>query len=142
MLENEREAAAPGCVGFVGGGPDGLRVRADADQLFRVLSNLVRNAAQAIEASGRTGRVTVTGARGGGADEIRVGDTGPGLPQRARENLFQPFRGGVRQGGTGLGLVIAAELVQGPRRHAGAGGDRAARLDLSDIAAGAGRRGS
>ena len=51
------------------------------------------------------------GARGGGRTEIRVADTGPGLPQRARENLFQPFRGGVRQGGAGLGLVIAAELV-------------------------------
>ena len=44
---------------------------------------------------------------------IRVADTGPGLPQKARDNLFQPFRGGVRQGGTGLGLVIAAELVKG-----------------------------
>ena len=40
-------------------------------------------------------------------------DTGPGLPQQARDNLFQPFRGGVRQGGSGLGLVIAAELVKG-----------------------------
>ena len=40
-------------------------------------------------------------------------DTGPGLPQKARDNLFQPFRGGVRQGGSGLGLVIAAELVKG-----------------------------
>ena len=43
----------------------------------------------------------------------RVADTGPGLPRKAQENLFQPFRGGVRQGGSGLGLVIAAELVKG-----------------------------
>ena len=113
VLENEREAAAPGCVAFAAEVPDGLRVRADADQLFRVLSNLVRNAAQAIEASGRTGKVTVAAAETDGRSEIRVSDTGPGLPQRARENLFQPFRGGVRQGGTGLGLVIAAELVKG-----------------------------
>ncbi|MCB1369833.1 MAG: sensor histidine kinase, partial [Rhodobacteraceae bacterium] len=42
-----------------------------------------------------------------------VADTGPGLPPKARENLFRPFSGGVRQGGTGLGLVIAAELVKG-----------------------------
>ena len=40
-------------------------------------------------------------------------DTGPGLPQRAREHLFQAFQGGVSKGGAGLGLVIAAELVRG-----------------------------
>ena len=37
---------------------------------------------------------------------IRVQDTGPGLPERAREHLFQPFSGGVKKGGTGLGLAI------------------------------------
>ena len=49
-----------------------------------------------------------------------MGDTGPGLPQKARENLFQPFTGGIRKGGTGLGLAIAADLIRG---HGG-------RLDL------------
>jgi signal transduction histidine kinase len=78
-----------------------------------VLSNLVRNAAQAIDAAGSDGRVTVTARNGPGQTEIRVADTGPGLPQKARDNLFQPFRGAVRQGGSGLGLVIAAELVRG-----------------------------
>jgi signal transduction histidine kinase len=78
-----------------------------------VLSNLVRNATQAIDSSGQPGKVTVAAAERDGRSEIRVRDTGPGLPQKARENLFQPFRGGVRQGGAGLGLVIAAELVKG-----------------------------
>ena len=114
VLENERQAAAPaGCVDFADDVPAELRLRADRDQIFRVLSNLVRNAAQAIEASGQPGVVTVTAGENSGRTEIRVADTGPGLPQRARENLFQPFRGGVRQGGAGLGLVIAAELVKG-----------------------------
>ena len=114
VLENERQAAAPaGCVDFADDVPAELRLRADPDQIFRVLSNLVRNAAQAIEASGQPGVVTVTAGENAGRTEIRVADTGPGLPQRARENLFQPFRGGVRQGGAGLGLVIAAELVKG-----------------------------
>jgi signal transduction histidine kinase len=117
VLDNEREAATTECVDFVAEVPEGLQVRADPDQLFRVLSNLVRNAAQAIEASGKAGSVTVLASRAAGHSEIRISDTGPGLPQRARENLFQPFRGGVRQGGTGLGLVIAAELVRG---HGGA----------------------
>jgi signal transduction histidine kinase len=114
VLENERLAAVPaGCVDFADDVPAELRLRADRDQIFRVLSNLVRNAAQAIEASGQPGVVTVTAGESAGRTEIRVADTGPGLPQRARENLFQPFRGGVRQGGAGLGLVIAAELVKG-----------------------------
>ena len=47
---------------------------------------------------------------------ILVTDTGPGLPQKARENLFSAFRGSARSGGTGLGLAIAHELV---RAHGG-----------------------
>jgi signal transduction histidine kinase len=111
VLENERQAVPR--VSFAAELAPGMRVRADADQLFRVLTNLVRNAAQAIEAGGEPGRVTVIAAEAQGRSEIRVKDTGPGLPEKARENLFQPFRGGVRQGGTGLGLVIAADLVRG-----------------------------
>ena len=42
-----------------------------------------------------------------------MSDTGPVLPAKARENLFKPFQGGVRQGGSGLGLVIAEEIVRG-----------------------------
>lgn len=124
VLENERLAApATGCVRFAAEVSDRMTVRADQDQLFRVLSNLVRNAAQAIEASGVAGSVTVRATEiageGGASGEtarrsvIRVADTGPGLPQKARDNLFQPFRGGVRQGGSGLGLVIASEIIKG-----------------------------
>jgi nitrogen-specific signal transduction histidine kinase len=42
---------------------------------------------------------------------ILVADNGPGVPPRARENLFAPFHGSVRAGGTGLGLPIASELI-------------------------------
>jgi signal transduction histidine kinase len=101
--------------------PPGLMIRADGEQLFRVLSNLVRNARQAIEATGQPGSIEISA----GEDEsewlIRVGDTGPGLPPKAREHLFSAFQGGARKGGTGLGLAIAAELVRG---HGG-------RLDLA-----------
>ncbi len=114
VLENQRHAVTQDCaVEIAGDVPAELKVRADADQLFRVLSNLVRNAAQAIEAAGRPGAVTVRAREAEGRTEIRVSDTGPGLPQKARDNLFQPFRGSVRQGGAGLGLVIASELVKG-----------------------------
>jgi signal transduction histidine kinase len=81
--------------------------------VFRVLSNLVRNARQAIEATGKPGSITVSSSEDARHWNIHVRDTGPGLPIKAQENLFTPFEGGVRQGGTGLGLVIAAELVRG-----------------------------
>ena len=113
-------------------GPDGpiqalidinpaLSMRADHEQLFRVLSNLVRNARQALEAQGGGGTIEVSAGENEAEWWLRVGDTGPGLPVKAREHLFSPFQGGARRGGTGLGLAIAAELVRG---HGG-------RLDLA-----------
>src|SRR3546814_10280619 len=42
-----------------------------------------------------------------------LSDDGPGLPQKARENLFKAFAGSARAGGSGLGLAIAQELVHG-----------------------------
>ncbi len=93
--------------------PAGMMLRADPEQLFRVLANLVRNARQAIEATGRPGTVEVSAAEDDAEWRLRVGDDGPGLPERARAHLFAPFQGGVRQGGAGLGLAIAAELVRG-----------------------------
>jgi signal transduction histidine kinase len=101
--------------------PQGLTLRADGEQLFRVLSNLVRNARQAMEATGMGGTVEIAAGEDENAWWLRVGDTGPGLPAKAREHLFAAFQGGARKGGTGLGLAIAAELVRG---HGG-------RLDLA-----------
>jgi signal transduction histidine kinase len=54
--------------------------------------------------------------RQGSVSRILVSDTGPGLPRKARENLFAAFRGSARSGGTGLGLAIAQELA---RAHGG-----------------------
>lgn len=95
--------------------PEDLEVDADSDQLFRVLLNLVRNAVQALEQcrdEAVVRRLTVAGERDGTTVVIRVSDTGPGLPEKAREALFKPFAGSVRSGGTGLGLAIVAELVK------------------------------
>ena len=93
--------------------PAGLTLRADGEQLYRVLSNLVRNARQAMEATGKGGTVEISAGEGDTAWWLRVGDTGPGLPPKAREHLFAAFQGGTRKGGTGLGLAIAAELIRG-----------------------------
>ncbi len=100
-------------VDFLTDIPAGLTIRADRDQLYRVIANLARNARQAIEATRQPGTIEI----GAGETEaewwVRVGDTGPGLPEKAQEFLFQPFAGGSRKGGTGLGLAIAAELIRG-----------------------------
>ena len=91
----------------------GLSVQADPEQLGRALANLVRNAVQALDgAKVADAAVRVTAAREEpGRITILVADNGPGLPARARENLFAPFAGSMRSGGTGLGLPIAAELI-------------------------------
>jgi signal transduction histidine kinase len=98
----------------------GLSVDADPDQLFRVLLNLVRNAAQALESHPRNDpasmQIRVTGRREGAVAILEVSDTGPGVPQKARDHLFEAFQSSGRPGGSGLGLAIAAELV---RAHGG-----------------------
>lgn len=91
----------------------GLSIRADEEQLHRVISNLVRNARQAIEATGREGTIELSGGESDVDWWVNIGDSGPGLPAKAREHLFSAFQGGARAGGTGLGLAIAAELVRG-----------------------------
>ncbi|CAN5680593.1 hypothetical protein BH23PSE1_BH23PSE1_14190 [soil metagenome] len=113
VVEAERLARAAETTAILAEIPADLRLRADPEQLFRVLANLVRNAVQAIEALGAAGEVRVIAREDAAGVEIRVEDTGPGLPPKARENLFQPFRGGARRGGSGLGLVIASELLRG-----------------------------
>jgi signal transduction histidine kinase len=91
--------------------PPDLAIEADRDQLYRVFMNLARNA---IEAGAR--RLRFSAARDGGTLMIDVTDDGPGLPPKARENLFRPFYGSARPGGSGLGLSIARELI---RAHGG-----------------------
>ncbi len=100
--------------------PDDLEIDADPDQLFRVLVNLGRNAVQALERDPGPAvirRLAISAERTDGRVTIVVRDTGPGVPARARDNLFQAFHGSVTPGGTGLGLAIAAELVDA---HGGA----------------------
>lgn len=96
-----------------------LEVDGDAEQLFRILMNLCRNSVQAMANDAENAlvrRLTVAAERSGSVSRILVTDTGPGLPQKARENLFAAFRGAAKSGGTGLGLAIAFELV---RAHGG-----------------------
>jgi signal transduction histidine kinase len=94
---------------------DELEVEADRDQLYRVLSNLCRNAVQALESESEAsgvGEIMVVARREGSVTIIEVADTGPGVPEKARARLFEAFQSVARKGGSGLGLAIAAELVQ------------------------------
>jgi signal transduction histidine kinase len=90
-----------------------LEADVDQDQFFRVLSNLCRNAIQAVEGSagGERPAITVSASRSGAVVTIDVRDNGPGVAEKAKTHLFQAFQGSARKGGTGLGLAIAAELV-------------------------------
>ncbi len=123
VIEEVRESAglaSDASITWVSALERGLTIDADPDQLFRVLLNLVRNAAQALESQPRgnasTQQIRITGRREGSVTIIEVSDTGPGVPQKARDHLFEAFQGSARAGGSGLGLAIAAELV---RAHGG-----------------------
>jgi signal transduction histidine kinase len=120
VIDGERLAAGEHDISFSEDVPAGMTIRADGEQLYRVLLNLVRNARQAILATGKGGEICIAAVEEDDLWRITVSDTGPGLPPKAREYLFQPFQGGTTKGGAGLGLTIAAELVRG---HGG-------RLDL------------
>jgi signal transduction histidine kinase len=117
IVESESLAATDAQVEIRSDVPTDLVVRADPEQLFRIIMNLVRNARQAIAATGRAGGVVIDASEEPGTWMITVSDTGPGLPQKAQENLFTPFQGGIRKGGSGLGLAIAAELARGHGGH-------------------------
>jgi signal transduction histidine kinase len=113
VLDSERLAIGDFDLSLSEDVPGNLMVRADPEQMYRVLSNLVRNARQAIIGTGQPGEISVSARASDDTWCIDVTDTGPGLPPKAREYLFQPFQGGARKGGSGLGLAIADELVRG-----------------------------
>lgn len=105
--------------------PEGLIVHADLTQLYRALFNLVRNAVEALAPAGEDGTpiprdgaaVTVRAAAAPDGLSIEIIDNGPGLPQAAIDSLFEPFKGSLKPGGSGLGVAIAFEIA---RAHQGA----------------------
>ena len=102
-----------GKISLVDEVPKGIVVDADREQLVRILTNLGRNALQAIATRPQTAdQVTISARRQGKLCHIRVSDTGPGIPPAIREKLFEAFQTAARAGGSGLGLAISAELAQ------------------------------
>ncbi|MDO6591773.1 sensor histidine kinase [Loktanella sp. D2R18] len=113
VIDSERLAAGDYALSFSEDIPATMAVRADGEQLYRVIQNLVRNARQAIMATKKPGEICIHAHEDDDCWQVTVSDTGPGLPPKAQEHLFQPFQGGVRKGGSGLGLVIAGDLIRG-----------------------------
>jgi len=91
---------------------EGAVASGDPLALGVVLDNLVRNAAEAVEAAGGTVTVRVDGA--GGAARVVVDDDGPGIGEEMRARLFAPFASSKPSGG--LGLALARRLA---RLHGG-----------------------
>lgn len=92
------------------------------DELAQVFLNLIVNAAQAIKStvgeSGDKGSITVSSATKGSMVEIRISDTGPGIPPEIQDRIFEPFFTTKEVGvGSGQGLAIAHNVVIG--KHGG-----------------------
>jgi signal transduction histidine kinase len=89
--------------------------RFDRDALCQILDNLIDNA-EKYSRGATVRRVTVSVARGGsGSPEVRVADSGPGVPRRLRHGLFRPFHRPVdvdAPAGLGLGLALARSLAR------------------------------
>lgn len=121
---------------MLAGMPPGISLREDydpslpavlgnRDQLVQVFLNLAKNAAEAIAAGGGTGEILFTTAFRPGIRlsvpgtaeritlplEVCVHDTGPGVPEELRPNIFDPFIT-TKPGGRGLGLALVAKIVR------------------------------
>lgn len=90
--------------------PEADAVLADRVQIQQVLLNLMRNALEAMVGS-PVRRLTISSVVAGDMAEISVADTGPGLAEEIRDNLFQPFMTTKAQG-MGVGLSICRTIVE------------------------------
>lgn len=77
-------------------------------QLFEILNNLMKNA---LEAIGTSGLLAISALHNHGQLMISITDSGPGMSEEEKENLFTPFYT-TKQTGTGLGLVVVKKLVE------------------------------
>lgn len=104
--------------------PDDMIVLADQTHLYRALFNIVRNAVDALGGEAPpdaepgvitgaiAGAITASAREDGELTTISIADNGPGLPPAAIENLFEPFKGSMKPGGSGLGVAIAKEIAK------------------------------
>ena len=88
------------------------QIHADGDKLRQVFLNVLRNAHEALEAGGKISIVCEPVEEGGKKKaRIRISDNGPGIPEKDRENIFEPFFS-TKPSGFGLGLANARKIVE------------------------------
>jgi signal transduction histidine kinase len=89
------------------GEPSESAAEVDGKQIERAISNLLLNACQSARFVGATASVAVTLQSQDREILVNVTDNGPGVPNKIRESLFEPFVSEGKQKGTGLGLTLA-----------------------------------
>lgn len=108
-------------------------IAGDEVLLRQVFSNLLRNAGEACSAAGVMPAITIEGRvdREQGSCAVSVADNGPGIPDAARDRVFQPFFT-TRSSGTGLGLAIVQKIIVTHNGRVAVGRSAAggARIDL------------
>ena len=111
----QREAL--GDVALTLDAPDPAPLRADSGLLGQAVTNLLKNAGEAVrerleaEPDGPPGRIDVTLRREGAAHVLEIADNGCGLPEAQRDRLTEPYVT-TRSRGTGLGLAIVQKIVE------------------------------
>lgn len=95
--------------------PDGLSASVDEVQIEQVISNLMRNAAEAM-ADRKGALITLTAQAERGGVSLCIADNGPGIPDAFAAKLFSPFQSGKRKG-MGLGLSLCRTIVEAHGGH-------------------------
>lgn len=90
--------------------PEGTQASIDADHLFRILSNLLRNALAAIKTP--SGSIDIACKETESGLSLQITDSGPGIPTNVQSTLFSAFGASGTRGGSGLGLAISRELAR------------------------------
>ncbi len=130
LIENVFDDTASMYVTMKNEVPEGLKVKIDRTQFYRGLTNMIKNAVEALSpddlktkntedpiACTECDNVITVSAR---VDEnrlqpltiIEIADNGPGLPDSAKEFLLEPFKGSHKAGGSGLGIAITSEIMK------------------------------
>jgi len=115
LVVETAEAERAGAVVYAIDIPPKFELLADPDHVQRVIENLCRNAAQVLTTrgaqNGRPTAIRLAAIRTDNIALIEISDTGPGFPSEQTTHIFEPFHLTTREGGAGLGLAIAADLV-------------------------------
>lgn len=106
LEEKQRGLRKPVCHFSI---PVDMELDIDADLMAQAMMNIIRNALDAV-AEVDNPRIDITVSISDGMPFIRISDTGPGLPESVRANLFQPFIT-TKRGGSGIGLSLSRQIA-------------------------------